>query len=825
MTVDAPSADVTSARDLYSFPCTIVQRICWFLDRMSPQTSMMNIAVRFRLEGSVQTDRLEQAVCEVIRRHEVLRTRFSLQDGEPVQIVDPEVLCRLDLVDLTGLAKPEREAEAEQLAADEAQNGFDIERGPLFRARLLRTDQEAYYLLLTMHHIISDGWSVGVVTNEIGEIYEALCEGRAHSLPPLPIQYGDYSCWQKDWIASGELDEQLATLKQKFDGFKPLVLETDYERPLCAVGAGQIRSVLLPRSLTDSLKRLSDENGCTLFVTMLTAFLILMHRDSGQTDILLRTQTAGRDRVELEPLVGWFVNSIVLRTDLAGNPDGLTLLDRVRSVVLDSLEYQDVPFEKLMEVLHPERTQQRHPPFQVNFIFQRDLVAPWQKAGVRMTPVPSKAAGSFCDLNFFLVERRDGWRASVDISTDVFRPETGERFLEAFQDVLRCLLADPRRPISQYTVAPIGRVEKYQPKLETTPYAAPRTALESDIVAIWEDVLEIRPIGVETNFFDLGGHSLLAVPILSRMKGKFGQAIPLAQLFADPTVAAMARAIDPLSVVPSSPDILYIQRAGSLPPFFMVGGDHWFRPLAKRLGPDQPFLGLPLQRYECRMSPTSFEEIGKDLTQIILEAYPSGPFFLGGWCVDGSIAFEVAQQLIAKGKQVALVALMDAVSPEYRRLFRSRTRALGRVIHRTVDLAREAADLPSKDARSHLRDGFGDIFRRVGRTLVPLTPAAEQNPEIARNDPDRQEFRKLLYQSEDEYKPKQISVPLLLLRSAVDRYQDPDLGWRSLARGGLQTIEASGDHIAMFREPHVQNLASVLRRRLETARAVYARVS
>lgn len=802
--------------EVYAFPCSVVQRIAWFLDRMSPASPMMNIAVRVRLDGPLVMPLLAEAFLEIISRHEILRTTFDAPNGEPRQIVNQDIRFDLPHIDLRELSTAERTARAERLAAEEALKGFDIEKGPLFRATVLQTDDESFVLLLTMHHMISDGWSIGIVTNELGEVYEAVVQARQHSLPALAIQYGDYACWQQDWMHSEEYKTQLAELTGKLDGFTPLVLETDFARPATSCGTGQIRSLLLPRDLTNRLKRLSDERGCTLFMTMFSAFVALMYRDSKQPEIVIRTQSAGRDRVELEPLIGWLVNSLVLRNEVSGGMTFLELLDRVRKSVLESMDNQDVPFETLMEVLRPAPGAPRHPPFQVNFIFQRDLVAPWRRAGVTMTPIPSKAAGTFCDLNFFLVEREDGWRASVDVNGDVFHVETGEQMLHSFVKLLESVAANASQMISAIDFPSVLRKspQRQESREGGTLYVAPRTEVEGKIAAIWEDILRVHPVGVTANFVDLGGHSLLAVPLLVRIKEQFGLSIPLAQLFADPTVEAMARVIERPGPAEAK-KIVPIQPSGSRQPFFMIGGDHWFRHLARRLGQDQPFLGLSLQPYEQRAEAATFQEIAKDLAELLVEIHPKGTFFLGGWCVDGAVAYEVGQRLTAMGREVGLIVLMDVVNPFYKRVCRTKWSSAKRIVRRMVDLVRETGRLRGRDAKRYFRDGLFDISTRIQRALFPSRFGEEPDQAIIQNDPSRQEFRKLLYRSEDLYTPVSNRTPLLLIRSKVDRYQDPDLGWNEVAAGGIETVEVSGDHIGMFREPEVEALATALWKRLK----------
>lgn len=810
-----PHTESGAAPEAYLFPCTIVQKVCWFLDQMSPGSAAYNIAVRFSLHGRVRPELLRNALCEIVRRHEILRTRFVERDGEPKQLVEAVVRFELPVTDLRGCPQEDCTAEAERIAVEEARIGFDLARGPLFRGRLLRTGDEEYVLLLTMHHIVSDGWSVGVITDELGAIYEALVHGEQPRLPDLPIQYADYACWQQDWVASGELEKQLQYWAATLNGFQPLNIPTDKPRPSTPVGQGDIRSVVLPRALTDGLKELSDRHGCTLFVTMLTAFVALMHYESGQADIVLRTQTAGRARLELEPLIGWFVNSIVLRNNVARDVSFGNLLRQVRDTVLSAFDHQETPFERLMESIRPAQTAGRGLPFQVNFIFQRDFVKPWCRGGLAMTPIPSKAAGTFVDLNFFLVERADGWRASVDVNTDVFHPATGEFFLKNFQAVLEAVASRPDVAISEIPLLrrPVIAGRDSDPQVLPN-YAPPTTPTEKRVAAIWERVLGVSPVGVSTNFFDLGGHSLLAVQILAAIQKELGGRVQLAHLFSDPTVAAMARVLDGSDARHSAIHVLPVQPHGSRPPLFMVGGDHWFRPLAQRLSSDQPFLGLSLQCYEGRDTPTPFEEIAADLAATILQRQPHGPYFVSGWCVDGAVAFEVARQLEAAGHDNGMIVLIDAVNPDYRRRYQLRSAALWRALRRLLLLFQTAGRRGGWTAFVDLYHGFRDLGARTVRRLLPRGGEIEQNPIIVQADPDRQEFRKLLYRSERRYTPQPTSWRLLLLRTVVEPFQDPALGWASVARGSFEVIEVPGDHIEMFREPHVEHLARVLSSRL-----------
>jgi len=804
-----------ATQEAFLFPCSVVQRVCWFLDQMSPGTPAYNIAVRFLLRGPVRIELVGEALREIVRRHEILRTRFVRKDGEPKQLVEQGARFELPLADLRNCPAEFRAGEAEKLAAEEACIGFNLEEGPLFRGRLIQTADEECVLLLTMHHIVSDGWSVGIITEELGAIYEALVQQAPHSLPALPIQYADYACWQEQWVASGELDRQLDYWKQKLHAFEPLNIPTDQPRPAAAINRGEIRSTVLPRSLTDALKEVSDRNGCTLFMTMMAAFVTLMHHEARQSDIAVRTQTAGRANMDLEPLIGWFVNSIILRNSVTGDASFETLLKQVQDTVLQAFDHQDVPFERLIEAIRPAQPLGRRPPFQVNFIFQRDFVKPWQRGGITFTPIPSKATGTFVDLNFFLVERQDGWRASVDVNLDVFRAETGDFLLRNFQTALETIAGNSRIRISEIPFRTRPEIEaKYGTAAgATAAYVAPRTSMEAQVAAIWQQVLGIAPIGVLTNFFDLGGHSLLAVRIVAAIEKEFGRQIKLAQLFVNPTVAAMAQTLEGAEWPRQDVGLIKVQPEGSRPPLFMVGGDHWFRPLSKRLHPDQPLLGLSLQMYEGRETPTPFEEIASDLAAKVISVQPEGPYYLSGWCVDGAVAFEVASHLLAAGHEVGLVVLIDAVNPEYRRAYHSRFAVLDRAFKKTGLLLREASQKRGPEAIEHTWRGLCDLGQRTARRLRFRGGELVQDPVIVQADPDRQEFRRLLHRSERVYTPRPVSCPVLLLRTVVEPLQRPDLGWEKVAPL-LETVEIPGDHIGMFREPLVEHLARELSSRL-----------
>ncbi|MFB3092706.1 MAG: condensation domain-containing protein, partial [Dehalococcoidia bacterium] len=349
-------------------PLSFAQQRLWFLEQWEPNSSIYNVPVALRLTGPLNVAALEQSLNEISRRHEALRTTFSVVDGQPAQVIAPKLNLTLPVLDLRELTEIERDAEVQRLVVEEAQAPFDLAQGPLLRASLLRLGQEEHVLMLTMHHVVSDGWSLNVLFRETTTLYQAFSTGEPSPLPEIPIQYADFALWQRQWLQGEELESQLAYWKEQLDGIPPVLeLPTDRPRPAVETFRGAQQFLLLPDALTRSLKALSQREEVTLFMTLLAAFQTLLHRYTGQDDILVGFPIANRNRAEIEGLIGFFVNTLVLRTDLSGEPTFRELLGRVREVALDAYTHQDLPFEKLVAELHPERDISRNPLFQVIF--------------------------------------------------------------------------------------------------------------------------------------------------------------------------------------------------------------------------------------------------------------------------------------------------------------------------------------------------------------------------------------------------------------------------------------------------------------------------
>ena len=444
-----------------AIPLSFAQQRLWVLDQIEPNSPLYNIPRTLRMQGRLNVGALQQALNEIVRRHDSQRTAFAVRDGNPVQVIAPTLTLSLPVSDLTHLPEAERESEARRLAAQEAVTPFNLSTGPLVRAALLQLAPEDHILLLTMHHIVSDAWSAGVFLQELSELYEAFSSGRRSPLPELTIQYADYAAWQRQWFQGEVLGNQLAYWREQLKGAPPLLqLPTDRPRPQTQSFRGAYESIPLAAEVSSALKKFSQQEGMTLFMTLLAGFQTLLSRYSGQEQIVLGTDVANRTTTETERLIGFFINLLALRGDLSGNPTFRELLGRVRESALGAYAHQDMPFDKLVEELQPERSLSHNPIVQALFVMQN---IPRQKrdlAGLKLTPFEMPITRSKFDLAVFMVESESGLVGNWLYSTDLFERATILRMASNFETLLRSAVSQPDARIS--TLEMLTEEEKQQ---------------------------------------------------------------------------------------------------------------------------------------------------------------------------------------------------------------------------------------------------------------------------------------------------------------------------------------------------------------------------
>jgi amino acid adenylation domain-containing protein len=780
-------------------PLSFAQQRLWFLDRLQPGTATFNLPAPLRLSGSLDVAALGRALEEIVRRHESLRTRFGEREGRGYQEVQPPAAVPLPRIDLSALPETSREPEARKWTDLEARLPFDLARGPLLRTTLIELGPGEFLLLVTLHHIVTDGWSSELFARELRELHSAFAAGLPSPLSEPPLQYPDFAVWQRGTLDGETLKALLADWKQRFGtDVPPLRLPTDRPRPALQTYPGAVLSLRLSEDLTRDLHRLARRSGATLFMTMIGAFQALLHRYSGQERIVVGSPVAGRSRPELEGMIGFFVNTLVLPGDVSGNLTFRQLLERSRDLALGAYAFEDLPFEKLVEALQPVRDNSRSPLFQAMFLLQQHVrEAPDAKDGegsLRVEPSGAGTGTSQFDLTLFAAEEAVGMLVGVEYNTDLFDAATMDRMLEHYRGLLASAVANPEIRLADLPVPPLTHTP--QVLMGAAP-SAPKPEAKADA----------RRDRLSSRLSKLSPAQLEALE--RRMKGT------------SETVETPAPAVRSLvEIVPGHPGT---QRR----PFFCIhpaGGDVLcFFPLARLIGSDQPFYGLQARGLEDTADPfASLEAMAAHYAQEIRSVQPSGPYRIGGWSFGGLAAFELAQQLRAAGEEVELLVVMDTApgveddggeaSMEPAGASGDDTGLLLTIAEyikglRGKDLAVTAADLRPLDREAQLHF-FVERLRRAG--IVHSGDSLEQLRRLLRV----YKTNILAYRS---YVPRSYTGPITLIRAEEASFPPElgaDLGWDKLTPHPIDRQHVPGDHITLLAEPYVRTLADRLRIRL-----------
>lgn len=430
------------------FPLSFSQKRMWFLNQLEGESSAYTIPFAVRLKGNLNIKALEGALGAIVQRHEVLRTRFEIKDDKPVQVIDSNITITLPVLDLQNMADPWKQVE--QLAIKEAYKPFDLANDAVLRVMLWRVATDEYVLLLAIHHIAADGWSKGVLLRELSAHYRAISTGSSVALPELPVQYADFAIWQRQWLTTQVLEHQLSYWKQELAGAPPVLeLPTDRPRPAIQTFRGGIERFQVDGKLTQQLKKLSQASGSTLFMTLLAGFVVLLSRYSGQTDLVVGSPIANRNRKEIEGLIGFFVNTLALRFDLSQELTFKALLEQVRKVTQNAYDHQDLPFEMLVEELHLERNLDRNPLVQVMFALQNAPTDPWDLPGLRVEEMPWGLDAVRFDLEVHFWEVPQGLEGVCYYSSDLFDAATIVRMMKHFQNLLEAIATNPEQLVSQ----------------------------------------------------------------------------------------------------------------------------------------------------------------------------------------------------------------------------------------------------------------------------------------------------------------------------------------------------------------------------------------
>ncbi len=530
-------------------PISLTQLELWFFDQFYPGNSIYNLPLVYRITGVLNEKALEESLKEIVRRHETLRSTFQVKNGQAVYAVVNEPVFDFSVIDLRHISETERETQATQQAEKEIKQPFDLAQGPLLRSKLWRLDEQEYLFVAVTHHIVADGWSFSILTQELAAIYAAFSQGKRSPLTELPIKYTDFAQWQRQWFQGEILESQLQFWKKHL-GSNPSVLKlpTDHPRPSVRTFKGASQPVFLSKKLTDALKSLSQQEGVTPFMTLLAAFQILLFSYTKQENIIVSSALANRTRVETEGIIGFFVNLLPFCTNLGGNPSFRELLGRVREVALGVYAHQEMPLIKLIEELQPTRDPSYTLINQVMFVFQNTPEDNLEFANLILKEQfigrDTKNTAEF-DLDLTLEETSTGIEGLLVYRTDLFTATTITKMVDNFLILLEKITINSKQRLAEliFISEPPSLPIEDVAFPTSRDFVAPQNPIEEVVLTIWQKILGLEQISTQDNFFELGGHSAQILEVMCKLQSAFPIELPLIYLFEKPTIFQLAESI------------------------------------------------------------------------------------------------------------------------------------------------------------------------------------------------------------------------------------------------------------------------------------------
>lgn len=821
--------------DLYAMPATRGQMRFWSLDQLNPGNPALNMPLMWQCDGALDIIALERAFAVCTERHESLRTTFALRGGQLMQLIHPQMHVPMPLDDVSSLHGEERRQTADRITRDHAAFHFDLEHGPLLALHLVRFSESHHLLLVTMHHIICDGISNGILMRDMLEFYEAEVHGTIPQLPELPIQFGDYAVWHEDWCHSEEHERSLDFWRNTLGrGFAPIALPTDPDAASLLPehkkhATGDIQTLLLPSDLTQRALAYCAKEGVTLNVLLFTVFAAMLARATGRRDLTIGSPCANRSE-ETEELIGLFMNIQVMRAVVRENMSFRELLDAVNAWTLAAVEHQALPFEDLIHDSYFRGDNSLEIP--IFFLYQRSFMLARRIASaegsMHIVPLRSESPGAVFDMMFAVVDREEeGPRLQLEFNPQLHRPDTIRGYLRLFVELMQAALDDPTTAVDHLAVtsdearavvgrgssnqAPaVQRIAMHQPTIDDQPYMAPRDVLERQLAEIWQTTLGIERIGVESSFFSLGAGSLAALRLVTRMNRTFAMEIGLAGLVGSPTIAAIANLIRLRVSARSESSLVALKPEGSREPLFIVHGVGGnvisFYGLARRIGADRPVYGIQAQALlPGKPALLRMKDLAAFYIAEMRTLQPQGPYYLLGYSFGGTLALEMAQQLRATGQEIALLGMLDSRTRRFDEEQRSNFSTQEKVNQRVGRLRGNTETLSIDARRNYIASKLhtrairyaAQLSAKFGVRMLPswFKDANEINV-VAIN----------------EYEPKTYDGTLTLFRARDQDFPNAaiELGWKEVIHGSIAIREVDGNHERLFLEPGIDALAEYL---------------
>jgi thioesterase domain-containing protein len=800
----------------------------WRVLQLEPNSAVYNLGFAYELKGPLDVDALEKALHTLTHRHDALRTSYVVIQGVPTRVIRPEVEVRFVRVDLSSISEADFSLESHRLAIEASRSQFDLAQAPLWRFTLLERSKSDKVFLINTHHIISDRWSVGILVHELALEYTALVHGEPLSAPSESRSYSEVMRRIEASISEQELAAHLDYWRAQFDGdVHDLILPTERQRVGETSYGGMRRTFMLPEGLATRLGTLAASERVTTYVVLIAALAARLHLDTGQTDLVFVTPVSGRHHALTRGVIGYFNNLVPIRLTISDAFCFRDLLRSSASVVKGAFEHQDVPFQQIAEQPGLNRIRLGRCTISVQNTAPLALDLPGIASSYYDVPTDS---ANF-DLAVFFEEQAGAYRGWVDAKTDLWTRDAIDQFIERFLALLEALADQPERPFAEFSAGPhasgpaSGRGSNWSTTQTTPnepavsgPAARSQNEMERQMIAIWEDVIGLRPLGPDSHFFALSGDSLLAARLFDRIARAIGRELPLAAILQAPTIRQLSDLILKGGDVPWWAALVPLQPLGTRQPLFCVhgggGGVLTYTRVAEHLGPDQPLWGLQAPRRDEQPLPLRIEHIAEQYIQSILSVRPEGPYSLCGHSFGGLVAFEMARQLIDQGKRVSLLVVIDHPGPDAQITWIDKLRWYGHSL----------SQLNTRQKVHYIVDRVNWRIRSSPRIPQVLRTAAAKRAGHKKGSKAVAEHRlKTLNETMTAmalYRPGPYPGRVTLFRArsgspAINT--DPLGGWGLVAQGGVEVHDFGCDHMELFNEPHCRSLCTAFRDCLDRA--------
>ena len=815
---------------LYAFPATQGQLRFWSFDQLDPGNPALNMPLMWSCTGPLDLHTLQQALVLCADRHEALRTTFEWTDRRLVQMVHAKTVLPLPVVDLQALEGEPQRMEADRITREHAAFRFDLQRGPLLALKLLRFSPGHHLLLVTLHHIICDGISNGILLRDMHVFYGALLTGRPANLPELPIQFADYAVWQENWLGGEGRAASLAFWRDSLGtNFTKLSLTRDPDATIYLPAhdhalTGAIETLLIPPDLQVRAQELCRRENITLNILLFAVFAALMHRLTGQRDLTVGSPCANRTD-ETEELIGLFMNIQVMRLRLSDQETFRTLLRKVEEWTLGAYEHQTLPFELLVHDAHFAGTGRAFE-IPVFFLYQKSFMVTHRGGALDIAPLRSESSGAVFEMMFAIVDRaEEGPRLQLEYNPHHYKLSTIQSYLQLFNELLSSALSGPEQRLEDLAAAQaIRHLETAEAGRESgqteDEYVPPRDVIERQLAHLWQTTLDIPEISIRADFFSLGAGSLAALRLIIKINRIFAMNLGLASLVSAGTIEGLAKVIQARLAPNTDSSLVPLQPQGRRSPLFIthgVGGNVIsFHGLAARLGEDQAVYGIQAQSLVGR-EPALLRlvDLAAYYVSDMRRVQPRGPYHLLGYSFGGTLALEIARQLQSEGEEVALLAMLDARTRQYDQTAARGATTPARLNQRLNRLRGNTVRLTAKDQLQYVLKKLHTRTIRFG-CMAAAKLGFRRIPAWMRSAYD------INLIALENYRPEPYDGRLVLFRASDQEHAGGayDLGWSQLCEQDVEIHDLPGDHERLFLEPNIDQLAEQIRDLLRRTMAV-----